>query len=271
MNSESEIVEGAEPQLHVEKDGSLRVLTIDVPPANCYSYPLMRKLDEAILEARFDPETFAIILRSEGPKFFCAGADIGMLNSVTPDWKYSFCLHANETLNRLEQTPKLVIAEIQGHCVGGGLEVALACDIRIACEGSGKIGVPEVQLGVLPGTGGTQRLARLLGKATAMEWCVEGKMVSMEEASSAGLVNKLLPENSFSDAVREYAKSLAPPKGAGLAVGLIKRSIQGGADLGLQDGLSLERELQQRLFQSDDAREGMSANREGRTPEFKGR
>jgi enoyl-CoA hydratase len=259
------------PRLHVEKDGPVRVLTIDVPPANCYSYPLMKLLDEAILEARFDPETHVIILRSEGSRFFCAGADISMLQEVTPEWKYSFCLHANETLSRLEQTPKLVIAEIEGHCVGGGLEMALACDLRIACEDSGKMGVPEVQLGVLPGTGGTQRLARLLGKASALEWCIEGRMVTMNEALSEGLVQKLFPKEGFSEAVREYAHSLAPPKSAGLAVGLIKRSIQGGADLGLQDGLSLERELQQRLFQSEDAKEGMAANREKRHPEFEGR
>ena len=151
------------------------------------------------------------------------------------------------------------------------MEVALACDIRIACEDSGKMGVPEVHLGVLPGTGGTQRLSRLLGKAAAMEWCIEGKMISMNEAQKEGLVQKIVPKEGFREAVLEYAQSLAPPKGAGLAVGLIKRSIQGGADLGLQDGLSLERELQQRLFQSDDAKEGMAANREKRSPEFEGR
>ena len=271
MNAESGSNPEITPQLHVEKAGAVRILTIDVPPANCYSYPLMKLLDEAILEARFDPETHVIILRSEGSKFFCAGADISMLQDVTPDWKYSFCLHANETISRLEQTPKLVIAEIEGHCVGGGMEVALACDIRIACEDSGKMGVPEVHLGVLPGTGGTQRLSRLLGKAAAMEWCIEGKMISMNEAQKEGLVQKIFPKEGFREAVLEYAQSLAPPKGAGLAVGLIKRSIQGGADLGLQDGLSLERELQQRLFQSDDAKEGMAANREKRSPEFEGR
>ena len=271
MGHESDSNPEPSPRIHVESDGPIRILTIDAPPANCYSYPLMKLLDEAILEARFDPETHVIILRSKGSKFFCAGADIGMLQSVTPEWKYSFCLHANETLSRLEQTPKLVIAEIQGHCVGGGLEMALACDIRIACSGNAKMGVPEVQLGVLPGTGGTQRLARLLGKASALEWCIEGKMISMDQALSEGLVQKVFPEEGFSEAVREYAQSLAPPKGAGLAVGLIKRSIQGGADLGLQDGLSLERELQQRLFQSEDAKEGMAANRERRNPEFEGR
>src|SRR4029079_7056698 len=104
-----------------------------------------------------------------GEKFFCAGADIRMLSSVTPQFKYSFCLHANETLCRLEQTPKLVIAALNGHCVGGGLEVALAADLRVARRGAGKVGLPEVSLGVLPGTGGTQRLTRVVGKSKAIE------------------------------------------------------------------------------------------------------
>src|SRR6185295_17971796 len=104
-----------------------------------------------------------------GDKFFCAGADIRMLTDAQPEWKYYFCLHANETLMRLEQTPKLVIAALNGHTVGGGLEVALAADIRIARKGGGRIGLPEVALGVLPGTGGTQRLTRLIGKGKSIE------------------------------------------------------------------------------------------------------
>lgn len=259
------------PCVHIEKDGPLCIVTLDEPPANCYSYKLMRQLDEAILEARFDDDIHLIILRSQGEKFFCAGADIGMLKSVTPEWKYNFCLHANETISRLEQTSKLVIAEIQGHCVGGGLEVALACDIRIACAGSGKMGVPEVHLGVLPGTGGTQRLSRLLGRSKALEWCIEGRMISIDDSKDEGLVHKIFPAEGFREAVKEYAMSLSPPRSAGLAVGLIKRSIQGGSDLGLQDALSLERELQQRLFQSNDASEGLAANRDQRSPQFEGR
>src|SRR5437867_4913940 len=134
------------------------------PPANTYTYEMMQELDSAILRARMDGAVHVIILRGEGEKFFCAGANIKMLSSVTPEFKYYFCLHANETLNRLEQTPKLVIAALNGHAVGGGLEVAMAADLRIARAGGGQIGLPEVALGVLPGTGGTQRLARLVGK-----------------------------------------------------------------------------------------------------------
>ena len=137
----------------------LALVTLTNPPANGYSHEMMLDLDEAILRARFDTEVQVIVIAGEGEKFFCAGADISMLDEVTPEFKYAFCLHANETLLRLEHTPKLVIAALGGHCVGGGLEVALGCDVRVARRGSGKCGLPEVALGVLPGTGGTQRLA----------------------------------------------------------------------------------------------------------------
>src|SRR4026207_259373 len=134
---------------------------------------MMQEIDGAVLEARMDADTHVIVLRGAGDRFFCAGANIGMLKDADPDFKYYFCLHANETLNRLEQTPKLVIAALNGHCVGGGLEIAMAADIRIARRGAGKWGLLEVSLGVLPGTGGTQRLSRIVGKTKAIELMVE--------------------------------------------------------------------------------------------------
>src|SRR6478736_6818863 len=143
-----------------EVNEGIALLTLNDPPANTYSYEMMQQLDRAILDARMEDAVQVIVITGKGEKFFCAGADIRMLSDVTPSFKYYFCLHANETLLRLEQTPKLVIAAINGHCVGGGLEVAMAADIRLARQGAGKIGLPEVSLGVLPGTGGTQRLTR---------------------------------------------------------------------------------------------------------------
>src|SRR6266550_2028991 len=151
--------------VHYMVESGVAILELDDPPANTYTHEMMRQLDEAILKARFDDTAHVLVLRGHGDKFFSAGANISMLNSVTPRFKYFFCLHANETLNRLEHTPKLTIAALNGHTVGGGLEIAMACDIRLAKENAGKIGLPEVNLGVLPGTGGTQRLARLVGKA----------------------------------------------------------------------------------------------------------
>ena len=155
----------ADKLIRYEVTDGVAVITMSDPPANTYTYEMMRELDEAILQARFDEAVHVIVLRGEGEKFFSAGANINMLQTSDPYFKYFFCLHANETLNRLEQTPKLVIGALNGHTVGGGLEIALACDIRIAKRGGGKIGLPEVNLGVLPGTGGTQRLGRLLGRS----------------------------------------------------------------------------------------------------------
>jgi enoyl-CoA hydratase/carnithine racemase len=189
---------------------------------------------------------------------------------MTPRFKYFFCLHANETLSRLEQTPKLVIAALNGHCVGGGLEIALACDIRLARQDGGQIGLPEVNLGVLPGTGGTQRLARLVGKARAIELMVTGTLLGAAEARAIGLVNEVLPGDGFQERVMAYARRFVPPGRASMAVGRIKRSVQSGAEVGVTEGLALERELQQQLFLSADAAEGLAAYVEKRPPVFSG-
>jgi len=236
---------------------------------------MMQEIDAAVLEARMDADVHVIVLRGAGDKFFCAGANIGMLKDADPDFKYYFCLHANETLNRLEQTPKLVIAALNGHTVGGGLEVALAADIRIARKDAGKIGLPEVGLGVLPGTGGTQRLARLVGKARAIELMATGRLMTMTDAHALGIVTEVwgpdeLQGRDFKAAVTDYAKQFTPPHKASRAVGRLKRAVQSGAEAGLLEGLSIERELQQLLFQSDDAREGIAASLEKRKPVFKG-
>ncbi|MGQ0813917.1 MAG: enoyl-CoA hydratase/isomerase family protein, partial [Gemmatimonadota bacterium] len=208
------------------RDG-VAILTLDDPPANTYTHEMMRDLDEAILQARFDDAVHVIVIAGAGEKFFCAGANISMLNAVTPQFKYYFCLHANETLNRLEQTPKLVIAALNGHTVGGGLEIAMAADLRIARRGAGKIGLPEVNLGVLPGTGGTQRLVRIVGKSAAIELMVTGRTFDFDDAKSLGIVNDVwdAPDGaSFVAAVIEYAKKFTPPNMASKAVGNIKRA-----------------------------------------------
>jgi len=256
-------------------DGVLTI-TLDDPPANTYSYEMMQELDAAVLAARMDAAVHVIVITGAGEKFFCAGANIAMLKDADPVFKYYFCLHANETLSRLEQTPKLVIAALNGHTVGGGLEVAMAADIRIARQGAGKIGMPEVALGVLPGTGGTQRFARLVGKARAIEMMAMGALFSFEDAHGIGLVNHVWGEGdlqgrSFADAVQEYARQFTPPHKAAKAVGHIKRAVQSGLEMGFNEGLALERELQQRLFESEDAKEGLRANLEKRKPNFEGR
>lgn len=255
------------------QDG-IALLTLNDPPANTYSYEMMQELDRAILRARMEESIHVIVITGQGEKFFCAGADIQMLSSMTPEFKYYFCLHANETLSRLEQTPKLVICAINGHCVGGGLEVAMAADIRIARRGAGKMGLPEVSLGVLPGTGGTQRMTRIVGKSRAIELMTTGELFDFEKGEQLGLVNHIYDAEThpaFMEQVLDYARKFTLPNKAARAVGRIKRSVQTGAEIPFESALALERELQQQLFQSEDAREGLDAYANKRKPQFKGR
>ena len=250
-------------------DAGVAVLELNDPPANTYSYAMNRQLDDAILQARMDESVHVIVLTGAGEKFFCAGANIQMLTEVDPTFKYYFCLHANETLLRLENTPKLVIAAINGHCVGGGLEVALAADLRVARKGAGKMGLPEVNLGVLPGTGGTQRLSRVLGKSKAIELMAEGKTFDFERGAELGLINQIFDGGDFMEQVMDYARQFCPPHKAAKAVGRMKRAVQTGWEISLEAGLALERENQQLLFESEDAKEGLAAYLEKRPPVFK--
>jgi len=235
---------------------------------------MMKQLDAHILEARMEERVEVIVITGAGERFFCAGANISMLSEVTPEFKYYFCLHANETLNRLEQTPKLVIAAINGHCVGGGLEVAMAADLRIARRNAGKMGLPEVSLGVLPGTGGTQRLSRLVGKSKAIELMAAGELFDFEKGEALGLINAIIDAKDGADFMQQavgYARRFTTPNKASRAVGGIKRAVQTGAEIPFEAALALERELQQQLFQSEDAKEGLDAYVSKRKAEFKGR
>lgn len=271
-----------------DKRGKIAVLTLSDDHLNGYTYRMFRDLDDSILEARFDPEVEVIVITGSG-EHFCAGANINMLEQADPTSKYYFCLHANETLSRLEQTPKLVIAAINGHCVGGGFEIALACDLRIARNSGGRLGLPEVNLGVLPGTGGTQRLTRLLGASKALKLMVDGTTFNTADAHAVGLIHDViggtttkevkgkqrevsdLTKDAFMDTVFEYAQKYCSPNKASLAVGHIKRAVQTGGELPLEAGLTLERELQSKLFASEDAHEGLSAFVEKRPSEFQNR
>lgn len=262
------------PLVDYATEAGVALLTLNDPPFNGYTLEMMKELDAAILEARFDNDVEVIVLSGHGERFFCSGANIHMLKEADPTFKYYFCLHANETLLRLEHTPKLCIAALNGHAVGGGLEVAMACDLRIGRRGSAKLGLPEVALGVLPGTGGTQRLARLLGRSKAMKLMIDGSTFSMEEGLELGLLHELFDAPSHDDFLRQvldYARRYTKPGHASLAVGRIKRAVLGGLEVGMEQGLALERELQAELFASEDAREGLAAYGEKRKPSFKGR
>jgi len=260
--------------VHYEVRDGVAIFTLDDPPANTYTHEMMRQLDDCILRARFDASVDVIVITGQGEKFFCAGANINMLSQADPTWKYYFCLHANETLLKLEHTPKLVIAALNGHTVGGGLEIAMAADLRIARRGAGKVGLTEVELSMLHGTGGTQRLTKLVGASKAIELMVQGNNIDFDEAAGLGIVNRVIDaggKDEFLAAVLEYARQFTRPGKATFAVGNIKRSCQSGAELPLEQGLALERELQALLFNSSDAKEGLNAYVEKRTPQFTGK
>jgi len=254
--------------INYRTDSGVAVIEMNDPPANTYTYEMMRQLEDAILRARMDNNVYVLLLTGAGDKFFSAGANIKMLCTVDPTFKYYFCLHANETLLRLEHTPKLVIAALNGHTVGGGLEIAMAADIRIARKDSGKIGLPEINLGVLPGTGGTQRLSRLVGKSKAIELMVTGNTYTFEEALEYGIINDIYDRENFMENIMEYARQFCPPNKAAKAVGRIKRAVQTGWEIPMESALAVERENQQLLFQSEDAKEGLTAYVEKRPATF---
>ena len=244
----------------------------DKTPVNTYTREMWHDIDDAILEARFNDDVSVILITGHGEKFFSAGASIKYLNTLSPRYKYFFCLHANETLSRLEQTPKLVIAALNGHTVGGGLEIAMAADIRIARKGNYQVGLPEVALGVLAGTGGTARLTRLIGKAKALEMMVTGELMSFEDAHACNLINHIWegsPEDFRRD-ILDWCSQFTLPNKAVKAVGNIKRSCQTGPEIPFEYHLALERELQAALFNSTDAKEGIAAYVEKRVANFTG-
>ncbi len=253
----------------VEKGVAL--LQINRPPVNSYTHELLRELDEAILQARFDEEVHALVITGKVEKFFSAGADINMLNNKSLAYKNNFALHGHEVLLRMENTPKLIIAAINGHAVGGGLEIAMAADIRIAKKDGGRLGLAEIGLGVMPGMGGTQRLPRLVGKGRALELCATGRTIAFEEALEMGLIHYVYERENFLENVVDFARQFVPPNKGSLAVGKVKRAIQTGLELSLPDGLALERELLAQTFASEDGAEGVKAYLEKRTAQFKGK
>ncbi|MBI4488078.1 MAG: enoyl-CoA hydratase/isomerase family protein [Deltaproteobacteria bacterium] len=257
--------------LEYRVDNGVALIELNRPPVNSYTHELLRELDEALLQARFDEEVHVLVLTGKVEKFFSAGADINMLANKSLAYKNNFALHGHEVLLRMENTPKLIIAAINGHAVGGGLEIAMAADIRIARKEGGRLGLAEINLGVMPGMGGTQRLPRLVGKAKALELCATGKTIAFEEALEMGLIHYVYERENFMGQVLDYARQFVPPNKGSLAVGKVKRAIQTGLEISLPDGLALERELLAQTFGSEDGNEGVKAYLEKRTAQFKGK
>jgi enoyl-CoA hydratase/carnithine racemase len=240
---------------------SVAHVTLDNPPANSYDLGVMRKfagdVDEAIASG-----ARVVIVDSASEKFFSAGADVKKFLDGDVDANMAMIRTSQAAFRRMAGAEQVFIAHIAGHALGGGLEIALACDIRLAAPGGYKLGTPEVTLGLLPGNGGTQRLPRLIGASRALELLLTGRTFGPEEAVQWGLVAALME----ADAVQEYAARMAA--GPKLALAAIKRCVHEGGQLPLDGGLEVEALAMKGLFESDDAAEGMRAFVEKRQPEF---
>ena len=243
-------------------------ITLDRPPANSYDAGFLEELDQAIGQVA-EAEAAVAVVRSANEKFFSAGADVKAFLERSADENMVMCRRAHQVLDRFAAEAPLFVAAIAGHALGGGYEIALACDIRVAAEGSYRLGLPEVTLGLLPGTGGTQRLPRLIGRGRALELMTTGRTVTPAEAERLGMVDRLVPAGEFEQAVAGLAAGLAA--GAPLAVAAITRVVNDGLDRSLPDALDRELEELAALFASQDAREGMAAFTEKRRPSFGGR
>jgi enoyl-CoA hydratase/carnithine racemase len=243
-------------------------ITLDRPPANSYDPAFLEELDAAIGEAA-GAGVAAAVVRSASPKFFSAGADVKGFLARTADENLAMVRRAHQVFDRLAAEAPVFIAAIGGHALGGGYEIALACDIRVAAEGGYRIGLPEVTLGLLPGTGGTQRLPRLIGRGRALELMTTGRTITPDEAHRLGMVDRLVPAGDLERTVAELAASLAA--GAPLAIAAVKRAVHDGLDRPLADGLQAELEQLAPLFASEDAREGMMAFTEKRPAKYAGR
>ncbi|MDR7413787.1 MAG: enoyl-CoA hydratase-related protein [Armatimonadota bacterium] len=250
------------------REGGLGYVTLNRPPANSYDFGFIEELDRAIQRAEADPEVRVVVVRSALERFFSAGADVRAFSENPPDRNMELVRYAHRVLGRIAQVPKVFIAQIGGHALGGGLEIALACDLRFGARGEYRVGLPEVTLGLLPGNGGTQRLPRLVGWSRALDLMVTGRTLTAEEAHAYGILDRLVPAERLAEETAEYARKLA--SGAVRAVGAIKLAVRLGVDRPLEDGLRLERELVDGLFRSEDAQEGIRAFLEKRAPLFRG-
>jgi enoyl-CoA hydratase/carnithine racemase len=249
-------------------DAGIGTITLDKPPANSYDLEYVRELGEAVEEAASDDEVKVVIVRSASERFFCAGADIKAFQAGPHERNMEMIETSHRTLSSIARIPKVFIAEINGHALGGGLEIPLACDLRFAGDGEYRLGTPEATLGLLPGNGGTQRLPRLIGTSRALDLMITGRTVTPREAYELGIVDALVPADELGEKTLEYAQKLAA--GATRAIGSIKLAVHEGIDDGLEHGLERERELVEELFLSDDGREGLAAFAEKRQPTFTG-
>jgi enoyl-CoA hydratase len=251
-----------------ETTGSVAVITINRPKAmNALSPVVIGEIDQAIAAVKADDAIGAVILTGAGDKAFVAGADIAAMSKMNPLEGRAFSRAGQEVLFNMEQLPKPIIAAVNGFALGGGCEIAMACDFIYAAENA-KFGQPEINLGIIPGFGGTQRLSRLVGKNWAKELCLTGALINAEEAKAIGLVNRVFPAGELMDAAMKTAKGMAA-KGK-VSTRAIKELINSGYDMPLERAIPMESECFATCFASPDQAEGMGAFLEKRKAEFKG-
>ncbi|MBK1878536.1 enoyl-CoA hydratase/isomerase family protein [Pelagicoccus mobilis] len=252
-----------------ELEGTIGAIRFNRPKANAYDIDFMRAFNAALDEANACEGARVVVLKSDLEKFFCAGSDIRTFSENDVETNKAMVDLARAALAKIETSSKFYIAVLSGHALGGGLEIAMACDLRIASEGKYLLGLPEVKLGLLPGNGGTQRLLRLVGVSKAMELMALGDNISPQEAHRIGLVNRLYPADGFDAAVAEDAQNIAD--GPPLTLAALKKSLQQGCEMGLADGLQLEANLVDDLYNTHDAQEGFKAFCEKRPPVYIGK
>jgi len=254
----------------LETEGGVGVILLDRPPANSYDYDFLREFGAAIDDVHADEEVRAVVIASASEKFFCAGADLKAFAAGSPRRRAMTALLGNEVFRKMEVTPLVFVAAIAGHALGGGLELAMACDQRFAARGTYKLGLTETNLGLFPGTGGTQRLPRLVGLSKGIDLISRGATFGPEEALEMGLVSQLADDAAGClEAAKAYARKLA--EGASEAIGRAKVAAQMGFGSPLDLGLAIEREAITRIFVSEDAQEGIAAFNEKREPKYRGR
>jgi enoyl-CoA hydratase/carnithine racemase len=250
-----------------EEQEGVGIITLDHPPANSYDLAFMREFGTSV-DAAIDAGVGAVIVRSANPKFFSGGADIKRFLEGDTAGNMEMIRTSHAAFDRIAAAPSIFIAHIAGHAMGGGLEIALGCDIRYASEGGYRLATPEVTLGLLPGNGGTQRIARLLGPGRGLEFLLTGRAIGVDEALKLGIVSAAFPADEAEAEVLKIAQRFA--SGPRLAQAHIKRAVHEGLQLPLADGLGLERDLIEELFDTADAREGLTAFAEKRTATFQG-
>jgi enoyl-CoA hydratase/3-hydroxyacyl-CoA dehydrogenase len=260
---------GAYETLKIEREDKILWVILNRPhKLNAFNDVMMRELEDALDAAERDPSIRCVVIIGEGDKAFSAGADITAFPKVTPVSAEEFSRLGQKVFSKIEEMSKPVIAAINGYALGGGLELALACDFRIAAEHA-ELGSPEINLGLIPGWGGTQRLVRIVGLAKAKEMIMLGTRLKAEEALRIGLVNKVVQYEKLKDEARELARKLS--EGPPIALKYAKFAVNYGSQAPLDVGLRIESSLMALTFSTEDLREGVEAFLSKRKVEFKGK